>query len=165
MIKHCLMFVALFLGIQAASAQMLTYGSLDVLKDEKSVNVVVDYSEAIIMDCTESEFAEWEDDWDKDQPIIMKDFLEEVNQRSGKILLVGCHIESNYTFRWAVKSIDYNGAILSDFYLERKDGTVVATIEDVEGRGGAFGTKLYLIKSGAESTGRTFGRFIKQQLK
>lgn len=159
-----MMLVAL-IGAQVASAQMLTYGSLDALKDEKSVNVVVDYSEAIIMNCTESEFAEWEEDWYKDQPVIMKDFLEEVNQRLGNTLRVGCHIKSNYTFRWAVKSINYNGAILSDFYLECEDGTVVAIIEDVEGRGGAFGTKLYLIKSGAESTGRVFGKFLATQLK
>ena len=165
MIKHCLMLVALILGIQAANAQTLVQGSLDVLRGEEYVKVVVDYSNALIMDMTEAEFAEYEEDWYKDQPIIMRDLLEEANDRLVGILSLGESEAPNYTLRWVVKRIDHDGYILSDFYLDSADGEVVAVITNVVGNGGMFGTKLYLIKTGAESTGRTLGKFLRKQLK
>ena len=165
MVKHCLMFVALFLGIQAASAQTLTQGSLDVLRGEEYVKVVVDYSNAIIMDMTEEEFAEYEEDWYKDQPAIMSKFIEEANEELGGRLRLSRTKDSNYILRWAVEWIDESGTIMSDFYLETADGEVIAVIKRVKGKGGAFGTKLYLIKEGAEETGESLGEFLKKQLR
>ena len=159
------MFVALFLGIQAASAQTLTQGSLDVLRGEEYVKVVVDYSNAIIMDMTEEEFAEYEEDWYKDQPAIMSKFIEEANEELGGRLRLSRTKDSNYILRWAVEWIDENGTIMSDFYLETADGEIIAVIENVKGKGGVFGTKLNLIKDGAEETGESLGKFLKIQLK
>ena len=164
MIKHCLMFVALFLGIQAASAQTLEQGSLDVLRGEEYVKVVVDYSNALIMDMTEEEFAEYEEDWYKDQPMIMDKFMK-INDELGDKLRVSKIKTSNYTLRWAVEWIDKDGTIMSDFYLETADGEVIAVIKRVKGKGGTFGTKLYLIKTGAERTGKVLGEFIRKQLR
>lgn len=165
MIKHCLMLVALFLGIQAANAQTLVQGSLDVLRGEEYVKVVVDYSNALIMDMTEVEFAKWEKDWYKDQPQIMSELIEEVNDKWDGVLRLSRTRTTNYILRWAVKWIDESGTIMSDFYLETAGGEVIAVIENVRGKGGVFGTKLYLIKTGAESTGRTLGKFLRKQLK
>ena len=161
--RYFVALVALLLGMQAASAQTLTQGSLDVLRGQ-SVKVVVDYSNAIIMDMTEAEFAEYEEDWYKDQPTIISDLIDEVNQRSGHLLYMSARRESDYTLRWSVRYIYESGDIVSDFYLESADGEVVAKIADVVGEGGAFGTKLYRIKSGAESTGRALGKFFKREL-
>ena len=161
--KYFVALVALLLGMQAASAQTLTEGTVEVLRNQ-SVKVVVDYSNAIIMDMTEAEFAEYEEDWYKDQPTIISDFMEEVNQRSGHLLYMSARKESDYTLRWSVRYIYESGDIVSDFYLESADGEVVAKIADVVGEGGAFGTKLYRIKSGAESTGRALGKFFKKAL-
>ena len=161
--KYFVALVALLLGMQAASAQTLTEGSLDVLRGQ-SVKVIVDYSNAIIMDMTEAEFAEYEEDWYKDQPTIISDLIDEVNQRSGHLLYMSARRESDYTLRWSVRYIYESGDIVSDFYLESADGEVVAKIADVVGEGGAFGTKLYRIKSGAESTGRALGKFFKREL-
>ena len=162
--RYFVALVALFLGMQAASAQTLTEGSLDVLRGQQSVKVIVDYSNAIIMDMTEAEFAEYEEDWYKDQPTIISDLIDEVNQRSGHLLYMSARRESDYTLRWSVRYIYESGDIVSDFYLESADGEVVAKIADVVGEGGAFGTKLYRIKSGAESTGRALGKFFKREL-
>lgn len=159
------MFVALFLGIQAASAQTLEQGSLDVLRGEEYVKVVVDYSNALIMDMTEEEFAEYEEDWYKDQPAIMSKFIEEANEELGGRLRLSRTKDSNYILRWAVEWIDENGTIMSDFYLETADGEIIAVIENVKGKGGVFGTKLNLIKDGAEETGESLGKFLKIQLK
>ena len=162
--RYFVALVALLLGMQAASAQTLTEGSLDVLRGQQSVKVIVDYSNAIIMDMTEAEFAEYEEDWYKDQPTIISDLIDEVNQRSGHLLYMSARRESDYTLRWSVRYIYESGDIISDFYLESADGEVVAKIADVVGEGGAFGTKLYRIKSGAESTGRALGKFFKKAL-
>ncbi len=158
-----MLLAALFVGMQAASAQTLTEGAVDVLRNQ-SVKVVVDYSNAIIMDMTEAEFAEYEEDWYKDQPDIISDLIDEVNQRSGHLLYMSARRESDYTLRWSVRYIYESGDIVSDFYLESADGEVVAKIADVVGEGGAFGTKLYRIKSGAESTGRALGKFFRKEL-
>lgn len=165
MIKHCLMLVALFLGIQAANAQTLVQGSLDVLRGEEYVKVVVDYSNALIMDMTEAEFAEYEEDWYKDQPQIMSELIEEANDKLDGVLRLSRTRTTDYILRWAVKWIDESGTIMSDFYLETAGGEVIAVIENVKGKGGVFGTKLYLIKTGAESTGRTLGKFLIKHLK
>ena len=161
--KYLMLLAVLFVGMQVASAQTLTEGTVDVLRNQ-SVKVVVDYSNAIIMDMTEAEFAEYEEDWYKDQPTIISDLIEEVNQRSGHLLYMSARRESDYTLRWSVRYIYESGDIVSDFYLESADGEVVAKIADVVGEGGAFGTKLYRIKSGAESTGRALGKFFKREL-
>ena len=165
MIKHCLMLVALFLGIQAASAQTLEQGSLDVLRGEEYVKVVVDYSNALIMDMTEEEFAEYEEDWYKDQPAIMGKFLEETNDELDGILRLSRTKASNYTLRWAVEWINESGTFMSDFYLETADGEVIAVIKRVKGKGGTFGTKLNLIKDGAEETGDCIGKFLRKELR
>ena len=161
--KYLMLLALLLVGMQAASAQTLTEGSLDVLRGQ-SVKVIVDYSNAIIMDMTEAEFAEYEEDWYKDQSTIISDLIDEVNQRSGHLLYMSARRESDYTLRWSVRYIYESGDIISDFYLESADGEVVAKIADVVGEGGAFGTKLYRIKSGAESTGRALGKFFKRAL-
>ncbi len=98
--RYLVLLAALFVGMQVASAQTLTQGSLVVLHGEEFVKVVADYSNALIMDLTEEEFAEWEEDWYKDQPQIMSDFVEEVNQRSGHLLYMSARRESDYTLRW-----------------------------------------------------------------
>ena len=162
--RYLMLLALLFVGMQAASAQTLTEGSLDVLRGQQSVKVIVDYSNAIIMDMTEAEFAEYEEDWYKDQPTIISDLIDEVNQRSGHLLYMSARRESDYTLRWSVRYIYESGDIVSDFYLESADGEVVAKIADVVGEGGAFGTKLYRIKTGAESTGRALGKFFKREL-
>lgn len=161
--RYLMLLALLFVGMQVVSAQTLTEGSLDVLRGQ-SVKVIVDYSNAIIMDMTEAEFAEYEEDWYKDQPTIISDLIDEVNQRSGHLLYMSARRESDYTLRWSVRYIYESGDIISDFYLESADGEVVAKIADVVGEGGAFGTKLYRIKSGAESTGRALGKFFKKEL-
>jgi hypothetical protein len=161
--KYLMLLAVLFVGMQVASAQTLTEGTVDVLRNQ-SVKVVVDYSNAIIMDMTEAEFAEYEEVWYKDQPTIISDFVEEVNQRSGHLLYMSARRESDYTLRWSVRYIYESGDIVSDFYLESADGVVVAKIADVVGEGSGFGTKLYRIKSGAESTGRALGKFFKKEL-
>ena len=139
--KYLMLLAVLFVGMQVASAQTLTEGTVDVLRNQ-SVKVVVDYSNAIIMDMTEAEFAEYEEDWYKDQPTIISDLIEEVNQRSGHLLYMSARRESDYTLRWSVRYIYESGDIVSDFYLESADGEVVEKIAVVVGEVGAFGTIL-----------------------
>ena len=162
--RYLMLLAVLFMGMQAASAQTLTQGSLVVLHGEEYVKVVADYSNALIMDMTEEEFAEWEEDWYKDQPQIMSELIEEANDKLDGVLRLSRTRTTNYILRWAVDWIDESGTIMSDFYLETASGEVVAKIADVVGEGGAFGTKLYRIKSGAESTGRALGKFFKKAL-
>ena len=162
--RYLMLLALLFVGMQVVSAQTLTEGTLDVLRGQQSVKVIVDYSNAIIMDMTEAEFAEWEEDWYKDQPKIMSELIEEANDKLDGVLRLSRTRTTDYILRWAVKWIDESGTIMSDFYLETAGGEVIAVIENVKGKGGVFGTKLYLIKTGAESTGRALGKFFKREL-
>ena len=54
--RYLMLLALLFVGMQVASAQTLTEGSLVVLHGEEFVKVVADYSNALIMDLTEEEF-------------------------------------------------------------------------------------------------------------
>ena len=159
-----MLFVLVF-GVQAANAQRLEVGPLDVLKGERNVNVNIDYSNATIMHMSEEEFAEYEDDWDDDQPIIFGCFLENANRALDDILYLTKTNKANYTLHWVIFSIDTKGNIRSDVYLENNDGEVLAIIEGVNGEGGMFGTKLNLIKDRAQDASKQLGKFLAKHLR
>lgn len=148
-----------------ANAIRLESGSLKELAKAREARFEVDYSNAVIHGMSEEEFAQYELDWDKDQPVIIAKFLGTLNDRTGDYLMVAKGKNAPLTLRWVVLKINTHGDITSELHVIAEDGTILANIIELNAEGGTFGTKLNLIKDGAEESGKRAGSYLKRQLK
>lgn len=130
-------------------------GSFSALKDQSNAQLVVDFSEASIHGMSEEDFADYEQDWYKDKPEIIAIITNNCNEKLRGLTLG--RREAPYILRLKVLSVSARGDFDCDAYLEDPDGNVLGTIEGLWGKGGRFGTKLNLIKDGAERLGQCLG--------
>ena len=161
--KKLVLFLMLVVGAVVANAQKIE-GSLDLLKNEVRVNFELNYSKARIHGMTEAEFAKYEEDWYKDMPQIVGDFLDGLNAQLSNYVRFGNYPTAKYTVRVDVLDVATDGSCDSDVLLLDANSNVVAKIEGLQGAGGTFGTKLYLIKRGAAQSGRRLGKIIFQKV-
>ena len=163
--KRIIALTFVCMALCTAQAQNLDSGSLRELAEAGVAGFEVDYSEAYIHSMTEAEFAQYEEDWDKDQKYIISEFLDNLNERTGDQLIVVKGRKTDLTLRWVVLHISPQGNIISELHVVNKEGKVLAKITELRGAGGRFGTKLNLIKDGARSSGKHAGSFLKRELK
>ncbi len=161
--KKIFAFLMFATAVCVANAQRIE-GSFDVLKNEARVNFQLNYSKASIHGMTEAEFAEYEEDWHKDMPQIVDDFLSGLNSQISYMVSFGKYPSSRYTLRVDVSYVEVDGSCYSNVLLLDSDSNVVAKIVGLQASGGMYGTKLYLIKKGAERSGRKIGRIIYQRI-
>lgn len=161
--KKVVAFFMLVVGVFVANAQQVE-GSLDILKGEVRVNFELNYSKATIHGMTEPEFAKYEEDWYKDMPQIVGDFLSGLNMQVSDYVRFGAYPGSKYTLRVDVVDVAIDGSCDSDVLLLDANSNVVAKIVGLRADGGMFGTKLYLIKKGAEHSGKRLGRVLFQKV-
>jgi len=154
--------------IVSASAQIVT-GSFMPLKEQSRAKLIIDFSDANIMGMTEKEFSEYEEDWEHDSIEIFSLFYNYANKALARKLVLGNYnSDTEYIIHLIVRTIDVRGDYDSDVILihNNKDGSqeIIAKAENLYARGGTFGTKLNLMKDGAEHTGTALGKFLKKQL-
>ncbi|MBR5899366.1 MAG: hypothetical protein IKZ14_07875 [Muribaculaceae bacterium] len=146
-------------------AVRLESGSLAELAKAGRANFEIDYSAASIHGMTETDFAEYEQDWHKDQPQIVMKFIScFASVANGKVILTK-NGNNALTLRWVVLQILPNGTTLGELHLIGENGEVLARIVELEGKGGIFGTKLNLIKDGAKRSGQNAGIFLRNEIK
>ena len=147
-----------FLFCLAVSAQQLEHGSFLPLQGEKRVNFAIEFLSVHGM--TEDEFNEYERDWYKDKPEIVVKFLTYANQELSSVLRLGNYPTAKFTVKAIVVDINVKGDFLCDLIMLDSSANEIAKISDINGRGGVFGTKLSLIKDGAEHTGKIVGQIL-----
>ena len=124
----------------------------------------IDFSEASIHGMSEEDFEYMEPDWSKDLPEIKGDFVGALTDRLNGIVILGTNIKSDYSVNVQVISISTKGNYVCDAII--KDGDKeVAKIQGVKADGGTIGSKLNLIKDGAEHTGKQLGRILLREIK
>jgi len=146
-------------------AQNLIEGSLKEIARVGRVKFIADFSDALIHGMTVEDFAIYEKDWYKDLGQIEGDFLEEVNNKAGEWCAVSPHAKSPYTMVWKVQGINRGGDTTSELIFINEQNEIIARTNLIGARGGTFGTKLNLIKDGAEHSGERWGRFLKNEIK
>lgn len=156
--------ILMFQFANTVFSQEVTKGSLSVLKGQGRVNLELDYTQASINGMDEEAFANYEKDWKKDKNDIAALFVGEVMANCNTIF-VGIFKNTEYTIKMYVLYINHKGDFLCMANVVNKSGEVLATIEGIRGKGGKFGSKLNLIKDGAEHTGKAFGKFLNKKLK
>ena len=157
-------FLAMFCSVfMAAAAQENNFSSV---KPGSKINLVMDFSKASIMGMNETDFSNYEKDWNKDKPTILGRFQKGVNGKLGDFLKIGSYPDSPYTMKVEVKTVSDVGNIYCDVAITDKDGTILFSAKNVNG--GAEppllpGTKLAKIKAWAFLAGRSLGGIMKSE--
>lgn len=157
--RYALVFIAT-LFCTTVFAQQLERGSLLPLQQEKRVNFTMEF--VSIHGMTEDDFSIYEKGWYKDKPGIVAKFLTYANKNLSNMLIMGNYPDAKYTVRVVVYDINVKGDYLCDLIVLDGSNNEIARITDIRGRGGVFGTKLNLIKDGAEHTGENLGLVLRK---
>lgn len=154
----------LFLMLSTLTFGQTISGSFAGLAACGKAKFTIDFSEASIHGMSEEDFEYMEPDWSKDLPQIRGDFFGGVADRLNGLVTLGSNIKSNYSINVQVISISTKGNYVCDAII--KDGDKeVAKIQGIKADGGTIGSKLNLIKDGAEHTGKKLGRILLREIK
>ena len=162
--KRLLTFIFL-VGIGIMANAQRVEGSLDALQNEVRVNFELNFANARIHGMTETDFAKYEEDWYKDMPQIVGDFLSELNNEMKGLMRFGTYPAATYTLKVDVVDVAANGSMDSDVSLLDNTGKVIAKLVGLQAEGAPWGTKLYLIKVGASNSGEKLGEILYKALK
>lgn len=75
--------------VASMSAQTVTKNDMPKNMQGMRMNVQMDFSNAIILGMSETEFAKYEKDWNEDKPAIVRDFRNGANMAIGKSMGIG----------------------------------------------------------------------------
>ena len=101
----CLLLVCSMANL---SAQTVTKNTLPKNLKGVHMNFEVDFSQAMILGKTETEYSEYEKDWNKDKETIVRNFRVATNLAIGKSYKVGEYKDATYVIKVKVNTItDY----------------------------------------------------------
>ena len=154
------LFTALFTSANAQAVK----GTFSPLQEETRVNFIVDFSEADIMGMSEDEFYDYEEDWEHDKVEVLSLFTNYANDVMDNVPRLGNYKNVNYTLKLIVRAVDIKGNYDCDVLLMKGDDVIGEGI-GLMAKGGKFGSKLNLMKDGAENTGKALGKFLLKAIK
>lgn len=156
-------FLSFFLIFAASmTAQKLEKGSVLPLNSVNKVNFVMEF--LCIHGMNEEAFSQYETDWYCDKPEIVGKFTAYANQKLAGHIMLGAYPHAEFTVKAVVNNISVKGDYDCDLVVLDAKKRMIALISGIHDRGGVWGTKLNLIKDGAESTGKKFGSVLKKEI-
>lgn len=161
-IRKIVIFIFFFTSV-VAEAHRLESGSLFPLKNANRVNFELEF--VSIHGMSEEAFSKYETDWYKDKPEIVGIFTGNANNKLDGIITLGAYPNSDFTIKAVVNEISIKGNYNCDIIVIDAKKNIIAKISNIKANGGTWGSKLNLIKDGAESTGKLFGRVLKSEIK
>lgn len=168
--KLFFILMAIFVAIATQAAQKPNFaaieeGSLEALAEESSINVVVNFRDAVIRGMDEEKYAEVEENWDKERHEIVDDFVEKMNDSMESCgLRASLKSETNVTLTFNVQTIDVRGAIVGKVEFTKVGEEAPFCIVSVQVRGGIAGSHLSLIGDGMDNAGEKIGHLIERRL-
>ncbi len=139
---------------------------LKSLQNEKEINVIIDFSQAVIHGKSEVDFVYIEDisseeDWitlweTEYKPSLIRDFLEAFNTYMfdyGYRVRFGSFEQSQYQIKLIVSSISENGSVLMSGFIKNRDQETTLYELTIIGNGGTFGSKINLMGDGFKRAG------------
>ena len=166
--KSFLTFIAIatmLTGSTVCNAQKLVSGSVENLKKNGVVLVEIDYSKAVIMGMGEKAFADYENEWTKDQSDVTFAFINGVNNKTGNLLAAGHSIDCDLTMKIQVVAINEHGDWRCKAIVTNKQNQTICEIDEIISKGCNVGTKMHHIKVGAEKAGNKLGKFLNKSIK
>jgi len=166
--RYILILLLLTTAVTLGKAQTIN-GDFTPLKEQTRVKMDIDFSDAVIMGMSEEEFSEYEEDWEHDKVEVYSLFYNYVNEvLKGNIIVGNYKQDTEYVLQVKILTVDVRGDYDSDVYLIHNhpggEQETVATIEGLFARGGKFGSKLNLMKDGAEHTGNALGKVLLKEM-
>lgn len=162
--KHVMIaIVAFFMSLNAFAGGKLESGSVAALAGVDKVNFDIEF--VSIHGMSEAEFAKYEKDWYTDKPEIVGKILDNANKKLKGTFAMVKNISANYTVKLVVNQITKKGNFSCDVLVLDANKSEIAKIGDVKAKGGKWGSKLNLIKDGAEGVGKEFGSVLKSEVK
>lgn len=162
--KKLLFTITLITLCLSGIAQQKT-GSFSQIRNESRVKMIIDYSEASFMGMSESQFSEFEEDWLHDKVEMVSLYYSSANEKLKGVLTLGDYnFETPFILKLLVRSIDVKGNHDCDLIFLNKDGEELAKVIGLRADGGTFGSKLNLMKDGAEHTGEAIGKMLYNEI-
>lgn len=137
-------------------------GSLEKIYASGGVSMTINYTNAAIHGMSEDDFSYYEEDWEKDKNKVYEAFVSGVEDVFENTFYVGKNIKSNYRMVIDVKRIQCNGSFVFDALFYDSQDKLVASIIGCTAKGGKFGSKMNLIKDGAENSGKRLAKVIRR---
>ncbi len=157
-----LILCLLMLISASAMAQQKVEGDLSPLINVNKVNFVMEFVSIHGMD--EDAFGKYETDWFKDKPEVIDIFTDYANRKLKGVITLGHFPNEAFTVKAVVNDISLKGNYNCDIIVLDSNKNLVAKVTGIKANGGVWGTKLNLIKDGAESTGKRFGIVLKTEI-
>lgn len=161
--KNLVLATLLILSTFGLSAETIS-GSFKELALCGKAKIEIDFSNASIHGMSEEDFEYVEPDWNKDKPGIVAKLVGNLTERLDGVLLFGSRLDTPFVIKVNVLSINTHGDYICNVIIF-KDEEEVASIQEVKANGGKIGSKLNLIKDGAEHTGDKAGRLLRRELR
>lgn len=160
--KVVLFFVFVLGNLLCVEAQEKTL--LDV-SQAQVVDLAVDFSNASIHNMDENTFAIYEPDYAVGKLEVIAKLAEEFNDEKKVGFILGKYPKAKYTVKVNVVSVNKNGDMLSNAEILDFEGNVIATISDIKGDGGTFGSNMNLMGDGCKSTGEALAKRMAKMIK
>jgi len=159
-----LIMVLCTLSLSLWAAKVVLHGSFKALDQESQAKIEVDFSKAGIHGMSETNFADYEQDWTKDKDEIIGFFVSFMQRSLGNKPAISTAFNAPLTIYVKVLTINTQGDWICDVYL-MSGNQELGRIQNVYAVGGHVGTKLNLIKDGAKHTGKQAGKLVKKAMK
>ena len=167
--KKLLPLILFSMVCSMASAQKV-YGSFRSLNEQVRVKMTIDFSQAYIHGMTEEEFTEYEKDYEKDKPQLIaliydyaSKYLAKRNYERSFTSVGNYKDDTDPILVLTIRSISATGDYDCDISLFKKDDDKkieIGRAVGIRASGGRFGSKLNLMKDGAEHLGEELGKFL-----
>jgi hypothetical protein len=165
--KKFFLLAGLLLCFLPSNAQKLVSGSLEPVFKEKKLNVVIDYSQAVIDGVKESSLlnvgGERAKDWIEGKDELLSKFLLAMLPIVDQHVSVGRFEDAKYTFTFYPKSIDEDGEVRGDAAVTDAEGNEVAVITKINGDGGRWGSFINLCGDSFTRAGTSVGKFMDRE--
>lgn len=162
--KHLMIaIVAFFMSLNVFAGGKLESGSVAPLAKVNKANFEVEF--VSIHGMSEADFSKYETDWYTDKSEVLGRILENANKKLKGTLAMGNNPSAEYTVKLVVNEISKKGDYSCVIKVLDANKKEIAKIVDVKAKGGTWGSKLNLIKDGAEGIGKEFGSILKSEVK
>lgn len=164
-----ILFIILLIGgfLSCVSAQTMNKNELPKQMKGARLNIKMDFSHALICGMSEEDFSNYEKDWERDKPTIIRNFKAGANLILGSTCDIGEYKNAPYLITITVNTITEEGYMICDANISDVEGNVLFIVEELTGGKEppiGIGTKLARMKVWATFTGKTLGNILKSEL-
>lgn len=141
----------------------VTYAQNLSLRNETRVTLSLNWSEASIMGYNEKEVINFEQDWNKDQPVLLRKMVDAYNKKMGYRLPGITDFESNYTLELRPIIVRAKDDITCYAVIKDREGNIVAKLDKFDAEGSHVGSFLHSLGNSLKDAGEKMAKKVRKQ--